>query len=279
MLNKLMKYELKATARVVLPTFLGLLLFSIIARFSVGELLRAPSALPAGGLLGFLRMLPQLGILLYILAVMAVGVVVLVVIIQRFYKNLTGDEGYLMFTLPVRPWQLVWSKLLVAALWQLLSAAAIVASLAILLLQGEIAIRLPQLLGEFWQGLRPFLPANTPLICLLWVLAGLAGTLANTMLIYAAIAVGHTIKNHRVMGSVLSYFALTTVLQLVSAPLAPLMAGPLMKMDLDTPAGVARFTHEMLLYSPLLALALSAVMLAGFTYLTNQIFQKQLNLE
>lgn len=279
MVGKLMKYELRATARVVLPTFLGLLLFSIVARFSVGSMMRTPSSLTEGGLAAsFLALLPRLGILLYGLSMMAVWVVVLVVIIQRFYKNLTGDEGYLMFTLPVRPWQLVWSKLLVAALWQLLSAVAVVASLAILLLQGEIAAGITQALGWLWREVGPYLPTGS-MVWLLWVAAALVSTLANTMLIYAAIAVGHTIKNHRVLGAILAYFGLSTVIQLVSTPLGLLLVGPLMKLDLDTAAGTIRFVHEILFYSPLLALALSALMLGGLTYLTNQVFEKQLNLE
>ena len=45
---------------------------------------------------------------------MALGAYTCVVTIQRFYKGLLGQEGYLMFTLPVKNWQLVFSKALVS---------------------------------------------------------------------------------------------------------------------------------------------------------------------
>lgn len=40
----------------------------------------------------------------------ALFVLTMIVIIQRFYKGLLCDEGYLMFTLPVKPWQLIATK-------------------------------------------------------------------------------------------------------------------------------------------------------------------------
>ena len=42
-------------------------------------------------------------------------------ILQRFYKNLLSGEGYLMHTLPVRPWQHIASKLIAAVVWTVLS--------------------------------------------------------------------------------------------------------------------------------------------------------------
>ena len=35
----------------------------------------------------------------------------------RFYKNLYTDEGYLMHTLPVKPWMLIVSKLTIGTIW------------------------------------------------------------------------------------------------------------------------------------------------------------------
>ena len=53
-------------------------------------------------------------------------------VIQRFFRGLLGDEGYLMHTLPVSPWQLIGSKLLCAVVTTLLSI--VVAILSILLI-------------------------------------------------------------------------------------------------------------------------------------------------
>jgi hypothetical protein len=53
----------------------------------------------------------------------------LIVLIQRFYKNLLGDEGYLMFTLPVQSWSHILSKLAVSMLWTVVSGGVALCSI------------------------------------------------------------------------------------------------------------------------------------------------------
>src|SRR5699024_3526845 len=101
---KLLKYEWKACARICLPMYAALLLLSVVTRVmmveQVQELLYGiPSVLIA---------------MLYLAMIVAVFVVTAIILIQRFYKNLLGDEGYLMFTLPVTVGQHIWSKLIVS---------------------------------------------------------------------------------------------------------------------------------------------------------------------
>ena len=62
-------------------------------------------------------------------------VLVLAALIQavlRFRSNLLGDEGYVMFTLPVSTHQLVWAKLITSVVWFL--GAAVIDVLALLAL-------------------------------------------------------------------------------------------------------------------------------------------------
>ena len=59
-------------------------------------------------------MLPAIGYMLYMGVMMAAFVVTAVILIQRFYKNLLGSEGYLMFTLPVTVTQHLLSKTIIA---------------------------------------------------------------------------------------------------------------------------------------------------------------------
>ena len=59
-------------------------------------------------------------------------VATLIVVIQRFYKSLLGDEGYLMFTIPVKAWQNILNKLLVSMLWTFTSTVIGFGSILIL---------------------------------------------------------------------------------------------------------------------------------------------------
>ena len=97
---KLLKYEWKACARTCLPLYGVLILMSLISRILY--------VIPKNASLDF--MLPAIGSMLYMGVMMAAFVVTAVILIQRFYKNLLGSEGYLMFTLPVTVSQHLLSK-------------------------------------------------------------------------------------------------------------------------------------------------------------------------
>lgn len=107
MLSKLMYHEFKATRRVFFPAYGIMLALAVIS--SVFMILSS----------NLQRLAVPLALLLlaYVLSLFAVGVLSFVYMIVRFYKNLLGDEGYLMFTLPATPAQLVWSKCLVSTIW------------------------------------------------------------------------------------------------------------------------------------------------------------------
>ena len=86
MLGKLMKYEFKATSRMLLPINGAMLLFALIIRlfmelnfFQTGNM--AISALAT------------VMAVMYVMVIIAAFVITLIVIIQRFYKNLLTDEG------------------------------------------------------------------------------------------------------------------------------------------------------------------------------------------
>lgn len=124
MLSKLLKYEFKATGRVMLPVLIALLAVSGLLNLcgSVAEHTRSQIISLITGMLGFV----------YVMAILAIGVVALVAVIYRFYKNLLTDEGYLMFTLPVNVHGLVWAKLIAAVVWLVAAFADIVLSIFVL---------------------------------------------------------------------------------------------------------------------------------------------------
>ena len=93
MLGKLMKYDLKSMFKVFVPLWLALLAVSGVNRFTI----QFDSNAIIGGLPTVIFMI------LYVGLIIAVMVVAVALIIMRFYHGLLKDEGYLMFTLPVRP--------------------------------------------------------------------------------------------------------------------------------------------------------------------------------
>ena len=121
MLGKLLKYEFKATMRTFIPIYIALMAVAMVNRiFQMGNIE-----------MGF-------GISAAILVALfiALGIITIVMIIQRFNRNLLGDEGYLMFTLPVKSESLIFSKIIISIVWTILSG--IVACITAFILVGTI---------------------------------------------------------------------------------------------------------------------------------------------
>lgn len=93
MLRKLLKHEFRATARIMLPLYLVLLVTAVGANITTQGLSNSSYQI--------LRLLGALLAMAFGIAIIGVCVMSLVVMVQRFYKNLLGDEGYVMLTLPV----------------------------------------------------------------------------------------------------------------------------------------------------------------------------------
>lgn len=123
MLGKLIKYEYKATARTFIPIYIALLLVAAINRvFRIGNIEKAWG----------------ISTIILVGLFIGLGVLTIIMIIERFNKNLLGDEGYLMFTLPVKSGQLILSKLIMSMIWTIISS--IIAAITFCILFGEVAL-------------------------------------------------------------------------------------------------------------------------------------------
>ncbi len=211
MLRKLIKHEFRATARVMGPLFLIILVLALTANLSINFLMNSPGFFPnlMGGLLLF-----AFGI-----GMTAVVIISIVLMVERFRTNLMGDEGYVMFTLPVSSHQLIWSKIIVSTAWFI--ATAFVETLAILVCVFDLelirnifsSVFFRNLLESFQELIEEFglnlaaMGAETIVLALL-----LCTVLCLEF--YAAIALGHSFPNHKSAWSVLFFFAFQFVTQL-----------------------------------------------------------------
>ena len=91
MLDKLIKYDLKAGGRIISVIYLFMLLCAVFVRIT-GMLSNALDGF-IGNAMGYLWMFTMF---IMILSVVAVCVVTLVLILLRYRNNVLRDEGYLM---------------------------------------------------------------------------------------------------------------------------------------------------------------------------------------
>ena len=202
MFGKLMKYELKSLLKGLLPLYGAILAVALInavmASFGIGNSIDG---------------LPQVtAIMLYFGLCVAVAVVTFLVIIQRFYKGLLGQEGYLMFTLPVPTWQLTLSKLLGAVITTILSG--IVGILSILIL-GSLEIDWSMSFRDF-ASIFPHWALDATLFIIELIVLMLVGVAAMILEIYVAMALGHLANKHRIAMSFVWFVVLQTVLSFLT---------------------------------------------------------------
>ncbi len=222
MFRKLCKYEFRSLVRTLAPAYLAVIAVTIINTFiGLGSITNGHlnRALAGNSIFSSLiSILQGVSMFVYFGVMVALGVLTLIIIIQRFYKGLLSDEGYLMFTLPVEPWQLIAAKGTVAFIMSI--ASMLVAMLSILILVcgtmgpmtffSELARNWTALMSE----LSRWLPL-WPVYLIEFLLISIIGGLASLYQIYFSMALGHLSGKHRIMMSVVAYIAISTILNIV----------------------------------------------------------------
>lgn len=198
MLGKLMKYEFRTTAIYFLPIYVVLVLVSglryvvslISQKFSNGFSAFSGFSLSA----------------IYLLLALGLAITTFIVIIIRFYKNLLGTEGYLMFTLPVSVEQNILAKLIPSVVWFFGSCV-----LGMLTIAPAMGLRFNDNPFTMFTGIRL---GDVPeiLLAVLMVIGSIAGTF---LFYYLCMCIGQMFNSHRFLASAGAYIVIQTVLQIL----------------------------------------------------------------
>lgn len=210
MLRKLLKYEIKATGRTFLPLYGTVLALAIINKIFYGLLWNTESSVFP------LELTAGLASMIYGFTICAIFVMTLLVTIQRFQKNLLGDEGYLMFTLPVKPWQHITCKMLTAALWFVVSVFVTGFSGLLIGLSWDMVAEIPRVFFQLIQELSENFGGSWFLYLLEGLLLGTLFLASGILLIYAAMALGHLLNRHRILGAFGAFLGLSFVSQMIT---------------------------------------------------------------
>lgn len=207
MLGTLMKYEMKAVGRILLPLYGAWIITAVLLGFSLG-----------GNGYNENVLFITLTAILYAMVSLAAVIMTTIILIQRFYKNLLGNEGYLMFALPVTTGRHITNKVISAAVWTL--AGTVVA-----ILTGMAIIITIEGFASFWDEM-VFIAGDIKiaverepsslLVILEFVILALVAAAETAAKIYAAIAIGHMWSNHRVLGAFGAYIGIGIVESLLA---------------------------------------------------------------
>lgn len=264
MFGKLLKYDFRSMWKQFAFIWPAALALALVNHFTINGL---DSTSTVGETTAGVSML------VYVAILMAMFIIALVFAIQRFFKGLLGDEGYLMHTLPVRPWQLIGAKLLCAVVTTFLSVVVALLSILIIIPWNR------EMIGELFRGLGYIfshwnVQATHGVIgllelCLLMMVSFATGYLQ----IYLALSIGHLFNKNRIAMSVIAFIAINAIISVLTGSLLSPLSDALFQIMRDM-SGTASFHFFMWI-----TIAGELILCAAFFAGTEFILRKKLNLE
>lgn len=264
MLGKLLKYEMKGTGRTLVPFYGLMLLLAVITRIFNGINIHKFSTLGeiAMGIVAFA----------YGLTMASVMMLTAFLVIQRFYRTVYGDEGYLTHTLPVKSRDIIISKTVSAFLWIVLSAVVAFASVMIIGYQAGMWNDLIYTIN-YWRDeimLSRILGSGANMLLL-----GAFALISTTLMIYMSISIGQIFKR-KLIGSLGAFIGVSFIVNTVTGIIGNSgIIDSWMNIDMQISAqAIARFN-----YFVWLMIGFYIVKIAVYYGVTNHLMTKKLNLE
>ena len=279
MLGKLIKHEWLSTWKVptILCIYLGVL--TILGCISFLSPMWQTDSL-------VIEIIAMLSVLLYILSLFAISITVFVYFIVRFYRNMYTNEGYLTHTLPVKPWEHIFSKGLIFFIWMLITVIAMTVSIALLIITAISSINgdaiyivrqamqtevIPELntffqtmLGMTLGGYIAFLVATT-----------LVSAIYSILMIYASISVGQLFNKHKVFASFVAYAVINFIVQIIGT----LVLLPLYRAVIEEAVTSNYISSNFFTQTIGIGVGSSALLAVVFAFVTEYITRKKLNLD
>ena len=204
MLGKLLRYDFRSMYKQFSILWPAALLAAALNRLVTWLGRNSDFFLELGFLRGSFGLLELVPAMAYFALMVALVAVTFLYVIQRFFNGLLGDEGYLMHTLPVRPWQLIFSKLLTATAACFISISVGLLSIAIL----DQGLGFTDLFLAVWKSLPWGASFSEATLLLQFFLAAVFLFWGSVTKVYAACSLGQLANRNRVLCSVVGYIVL-----------------------------------------------------------------------
>lgn len=205
MLGRLFKYELKATSKVLVPIYIAFIAITIISRVSIDL------QVDEGSLWSFIN---GMGLFVFIISAITMFVATAIVIIWRFYRNTSSDEGYLLFTLPVKVDYIIISEFLCALIWGFLMSVFAVLGIFLMIFNRNIDDNIINF--SYFGNILSSLTADGIKAIFYLFLDILISTFQEIMSIYCAISLASLFNKHRLIFSATFYIGLLIVVNAFS---------------------------------------------------------------
>lgn len=209
MLGKLMKYEFKATWKLLVPMDIFLIIMSILAYLTVRFSFSSSDN-------ELVEMTEVMVLVTYMLSMFVIIIVTMIYLIYRFYVSVYGDEGYLLHTLPVDKHHIIIAKVLTSVIWIIANNLLIYLSIVFLFTSS----------GEAMEGLREGLEYYVDFInrytkisafsVFMTFVAAFVSVISRILKVTACISLGQLSSNHKVLVSFAFYYGIYVVQRMFS---------------------------------------------------------------
>ncbi len=203
MLGKLIKQEWKATIRILLPLYMILVCTTLI------------TSLLAHWDNDFSNLITGLSTFTYAISLLLIAAGTTILLYVRFYKNLLTDEGYLMFTLPVKTNDLVLSKLIISCFFTIASIIGVILSLLALAYASGHYDTVKAGINYISEELVRESGLAAPFLFIIAAVLVILSVVSSIVLVYFAIALGQLFTSHRIIGAFVSYGAIYVVMEIL----------------------------------------------------------------
>lgn len=266
MLGKLVKYDLKAAAKIFILIHAVYILICIAARLLYMDELDFSE--PAEPLIFSLLLFISLMSLL----ISALSIVTWLQVAFRFYRNLFSKEGYLSWTLPVSGPQHLWAKIISGYILTAADLIIIAAGILLLVTGGNVTAAYSKIADEVTAELGFSLST----LSLILFIVCLASCVCSVIMIYFSVVIGQLFPSHRVLGAIAAYFITSFIVQIISVVFLILL-GFLPGYDITFPNGEAMMDYmfRLLALSSVLMIIITAAQYAASHY----IMKKKINLQ
>lgn len=274
MLTKLISHEWKDTIKVpaLLLTITVLLSAASLVYFSVADQATADTDLNVRNFVLYIAC---------ILILSGLSMILIIYFAIRFYKNLYTDEGYLMHTLPVKPWMLIVSKLTIGTIWFYLIDLLLVGAITLITLIAlpTMAYFSPEDLLELRTMFQSYHTIFTvPSILFLAIPVMIISSVFSLLTIYASISLGQLFSSHKVLASILCYLGLSTILSTAMMLLTTPTTAGVFILQSTSANPMADFAS---IYWPIMLISLFAnlVLCVPAFWICNYVMKRCLNLD
>ena len=259
MLGKLLKYEIPAMGRKLVPLYAA---WAATALF-LGLTTQASSSKT--------EFMVVISALLYTAVATAIFVMTIILIVQRYSNSLLGDEAYFNHVLPVSVSAHIGNKAISATLWIFITVLVALLT-GILIVIGAIIVEGNVNIVEMFRDMLAIdidWPEHLGLYIVEVLIMLIAGVVKTIMQIYAAITIGHQAQNRTTLASIGAYILIMVFESTVGRILLPLF-DKLITFDADSFQNFSRIA--------IIAIIAAAVFSVIYFFICKYLMEKRLNL-